>query len=47
MSTFESRPTFPPFTRESAEQKVRSAEDVWNGRNPRTKVKAKKIRQHK
>ena len=30
----ESRPPFPPFTRETASQKVRMAEDGWNGRNP-------------
>ena len=28
------RPPFPPFTRETAMQKVRMAEDGWNGRNP-------------
>ncbi len=28
------RPPFPPFTRESAEIKVRLAEDAWNLRNP-------------
>lgn len=33
-SYVESRPPFPPFTRESAIQKVRMAEDGWNGRNP-------------
>jgi uncharacterized protein len=31
------RPPFPPFTRESAIQKVRLAEDAWNTRDP-TKV---------
>lgn len=30
----ESRPPFPPFTRETALKKVRAAEDGWNGRNP-------------
>lgn len=30
----ESRPPFPPFTAETAAQKVRMAEDGWNGRNP-------------
>jgi hypothetical protein len=30
----EARPPFPPFTRETAAQKVRMAEDGWNGRNP-------------
>jgi len=29
-----SRPPFPPFTAETAAQKVRLAEDAWNGRNP-------------
>ena len=28
------RPPFPPFTRETAIQKVRLAEDGWNTRNP-------------
>jgi len=28
------RPPFPPFTRESAIEKVRKAEDAWNGRDP-------------
>jgi nuclear transport factor 2 (NTF2) superfamily protein len=28
------RPPFPPFTQESAAQKVRSAEDAWNRRDP-------------
>ncbi len=28
------RPPRPPFTRESAEQKVRLAEDGWNSRDP-------------
>ncbi len=30
----ESRPPLPPFTAASAAQKVRAAEDGWNGRNP-------------
>mgnify|MGYP003592939134 CR=1 FL=1 len=30
----ESRPPFPPFTAEAAAQKVRAAEDGWNGRDP-------------
>jgi nuclear transport factor 2 (NTF2) superfamily protein len=34
MSEAEKRPPFPPFTRESAMQKVRAAEDGWNNRNP-------------
>jgi uncharacterized protein len=29
------RPPLPPFTRESAIQKVRLAEDGWNARDPR------------
>ena len=29
-----SRPPFPPFTRETAVQKVRLAEDAWNSRDP-------------
>ena len=28
------RPPLPPFTAETAPQKVRMAEDAWNGRNP-------------
>ena len=28
------RPPLPPFTAETAAQKVRAAEDAWNGRNP-------------
>jgi nuclear transport factor 2 (NTF2) superfamily protein len=28
------RPPFPPFTLETAKQKVRAAEDGWNNRNP-------------
>ncbi len=34
MSNIESRPPFPPFTLESATEKVRLAEDGWNSRNP-------------
>lgn len=30
----ESRPPFPPFTLETAAQKVRLAEDAWNSREP-------------
>ncbi len=30
----EARPPFPPFTRETAMQKVRMAEDGWNSRDP-------------
>jgi nuclear transport factor 2 (NTF2) superfamily protein len=29
-----SRPPLPPFTRETAMQKVRMAEDAWNSRDP-------------
>lgn len=29
-----SRPPYPPFTLETAQQKVRTAEDGWNGRDP-------------
>jgi|SRR4051794_24037117 nuclear transport factor 2 (NTF2) superfamily protein len=32
--TIETRPPLPPFTRESAIQKVRAAEDGWNTRDP-------------
>jgi len=28
------RPPLPPFTRETAVQKVRMAEDAWNSRDP-------------
>ncbi|MFM7264689.1 MAG: DUF1348 family protein [Cyanobium sp.] len=35
MSTIEPpRPPLPPFTRESATEKVRLAEDAWNSRDP-------------
>ena len=35
MNTTEAaRPPLPPFTHETATQKVRLAEDGWNGRNP-------------
>jgi nuclear transport factor 2 (NTF2) superfamily protein len=30
----DARPPLPPFTRETAAQKVRAAEDGWNGRDP-------------
>jgi uncharacterized protein len=30
----ESRPPFPPFTIETATQKVRAAEDAWNSKDP-------------
>jgi nuclear transport factor 2 (NTF2) superfamily protein len=34
MSSEQARPPFPPFTRETAIQKVRLAEDGWNSRDP-------------
>jgi hypothetical protein len=34
MSTDAPRPPLPPFTRETAAQKVRMAEDAWNSRDP-------------
>ena len=34
MSSSPGRPPFPPFTRDTAAQKARAAEDAWNGRNP-------------
>ncbi len=34
MSQTTSRPPLPPFTRETAIQKVRAAEDGWNTRDP-------------
>ncbi len=34
ITSTESRPPLPPFTRETAMQKVRLAEDGWNNRNP-------------
>jgi nuclear transport factor 2 (NTF2) superfamily protein len=30
----ESRPPFPPFTFDTATQKVQAAEDAWNTRDP-------------
>jgi nuclear transport factor 2 (NTF2) superfamily protein len=36
----EKRPPFPPFTRETAAQKVRAAEDAWNMRDPERVSKA-------
>jgi uncharacterized protein len=32
--TTPARPSFPQFTRDSAMQKVRLAEDAWNTRHP-------------
>ena len=34
MISDDARPPLPPFTRDSAMQKVRLAEDAWNTRNP-------------
>jgi uncharacterized protein len=34
MSNAETRPPVPPFTEESARQKVQAAEDAWNSRDP-------------
>ena len=34
MTTTESKPPLPPFTEESAKQKVQAAEDAWNSRDP-------------
>ncbi len=34
MPTLETRPPLPPFTFETATQKVRAAEDAWNSREP-------------
>ncbi len=34
METTEFRPPLPPFTLETATQKIRAAEDAWNSRNP-------------
>jgi len=34
VADIEARPPFPPFTRETAIQKVRMAEDGWNSRDP-------------
>ena len=39
-SEAEKRPPFPPFTRETAIQKVRAAEDGWNARDPERVSKA-------
>lgn len=36
----ESKPPFPPFTAETAEQKVKMAEDAWNTRDPEKVVLA-------
>jgi nuclear transport factor 2 (NTF2) superfamily protein len=39
-SSSESRPPLPPFTRETAIQKVRMAEDAWNTREPERVARA-------
>jgi uncharacterized protein len=33
-STMDNKPPLPPFTQETATQKVRGAEDAWNSRDP-------------
>lgn len=33
-TSIQPRPPFPPFTRETAMQKIRAAEDAWNSRDP-------------
>lgn len=40
MTAMENRPPLPPFTRETAIQKVRLAEDAWNTRDPERVVLA-------
>jgi len=40
------RPPLPPFTLESAEQKVRLAEDAWNSRDPEKVSQAYSIDSH-
>ncbi|KAL7911896.1 hypothetical protein GGI35DRAFT_477588 [Trichoderma velutinum] len=34
MSSQEGRPPYPPFTAETAQKKVKAAQDAWNTRNP-------------
>lgn len=47
MNTTEAeRPPLPPFTHETAIQKVRMAEDGWNGRNPEKVALAYTIDSH-
>ncbi|WP_459209362.1 DUF1348 family protein [Aquimarina rhabdastrellae] len=36
----EQKPPFPPFTKESAIQKIQAAEDAWNSKNPEKVSKA-------
>lgn len=40
MTTSDTRPPLPPFTRDSAMEKVRRAEDGWNSRDPERVVLA-------
>ncbi|MGH3636959.1 DUF1348 family protein [Mycobacterium sp.] len=42
----ETRPPLPPFTLETAMQKVQSAEDAWNTRDPQTVAGAYTIDSH-
>ena len=35
MNALETKPPLPPFTLETAVQKVRLAEDAWNSRDPK------------
>jgi hypothetical protein len=39
----ESRPPVPPFTFETATQKVRMAEDAWNTRDPQSRSHIRQI----
>ncbi len=41
-----SRPPLPPFTLETATQKVRLAEDGWNSRDPRKVAQAYSLNTH-
>ncbi|MEO5559297.1 MAG: nuclear transport factor 2 family protein [Dokdonella sp.] len=45
-SDTESRPPLPPFTRETAAQKVRMAEDGWNSRDPERVARAYTLDTH-
>lgn len=40
MSEPETRPPVPPFTEETARQKVQAAEDAWNARDPQKVAQA-------
>lgn len=40
MGTIEQRPPLPPFTEESAKQKIQMAEDAWNSKDPERVSKA-------